>query len=113
MYEAVPVNWSKDIGGQPSTPALPVALPRLTAPPAASAAGSLWKPVGEVLDHLRGLVRLDVDGERLLDAELVVEQRDLVLARGQLDLALGRLQPGVAAVDEDLARRLGAERERA
>ena len=66
-----------------------------------------------VLDLLLDAVGLDVDGERLLDAELVVDERDLVLARGQLDELVRRVHAGVRAVDEDVARRLAAEQQRA
>src|SRR5690606_18358908 len=50
--------------------------------------------------------------EALLDAELVVDQRDAVAAGLELDAGLRGLLAGVAAVDEDLARRLRHEAER-
>src|SRR6185437_5877827 len=54
-----------------------------------------------VLDLLLGLAGDDVDREGLLDAELFVDERDLVLARGELEIAHRRVLTGRAAVDED------------
>src|SRR5207237_1411778 len=65
--------------------------------------------VGEVADELRRAIGGDRDLSREVNTLVGVDQRDLVLAGGELDRALRSHQAGVLAVDQDRAGRLGGD----
>src|SRR4051794_832023 len=76
-----------------------------------SRGAALLHALGEVLDDLRRGARLHRDRERLGDVVLLIDERDAVVARRDLERALRRLEAGALAVDEDLARRLRPDHE--